>query len=64
MSRSTPRDGGALERQEAETYRKWAEALAIDYPRTSAALVHVSGFYDEREARRADERAERLDWSH
>ncbi len=56
-----PRDGGELERQEAAKYRTWAKAIAYDHPHTAKALDTLAESYD-REARRHDEDAERLDW--
>jgi hypothetical protein len=55
-------DGGRQERDLAATYRAWANAIAFDFARTSRALSRLADAYDE-QARRADERAERLDWS-
>jgi transcriptional regulator with XRE-family HTH domain len=55
-------DGGQRERDLAATYRDWARALAFDFARTSKVLSGLADHYDE-EARRADERADRLDWS-
>jgi hypothetical protein len=56
-----PRDGGQLERNEAETYRRYAEALNYDHPFTANALNALADSY-ENDARREDEDAERLDW--
>jgi hypothetical protein len=56
-----PRDGGDLERQEAAKYRRWAKAIAYDQPHTAKALDALADRYDD-DARRHDERAERLDW--
>lgn len=56
-----PRDGGALERQEAEKYREWARAIAYEHPHTSKALDTLADSYED-DARRQDEDAERLDW--
>lgn len=56
-----PRDGGALERREAEKYRRWAKAIAYDHPHTAKALDTLADGYDW-EACRHDEDAERLDW--
>lgn len=55
-----PRDGGQLERDEAEKYRRWAAAL-VEYPHTARALNTMADSY-ELEARRHDEQAERRDW--
>lgn len=56
-----PRDGGKLERDEAANYRKFAAALAYEYPRTAKALDGLAESYEE-EARHHDDDAERLDW--
>lgn len=56
-----PRDGGALERQEAAKYRAWAKVVSYEHPHTAKALDHLAERY-EWEARRYDEDAERLDW--
>jgi transcriptional regulator with XRE-family HTH domain len=56
-----PSDGGAQERTLVETYRGWSKATAFDWPRTSAILENLARSYEE-DARREDERAERLDW--
>jgi hypothetical protein len=56
-----PRDGGALERQEAAKYRAWAKAVSYEHPHTAKALDHLAERY-EWEAQRHDEDAERLDW--
>jgi hypothetical protein len=55
------RDGGALERAEAAKYRGWARALADEHPRTAKALDSLADGY-ERDAKRHDDDAERLDW--
>lgn len=56
-----PRDGGALEREEASKYRAWAKAIAFDHPRTAKALGDLADDY-ERDARHHDDDAERDDW--
>jgi transcriptional regulator with XRE-family HTH domain len=56
-----PRDGGALERQEAVKFRAWAKAVSYEHPHTAKALDHLAERY-EWEAQRHDEDAERLDW--
>jgi transcriptional regulator with XRE-family HTH domain len=56
-----PRDGGALERDEASKYRAWAKAVTYEHPHTAKALDHLAERY-EWEAKRHDEDAERLDW--
>lgn len=55
------RDGGKLEREEAARFRTWAKAITCDHPCTAKALDVLADSYD-REARRHDEDAERLDW--
>ncbi|MEF0865184.1 XRE family transcriptional regulator, partial [Rhizobium sp. BR 318] len=61
MTTRMPRDGGLLERREEARYRKSADAIIFDYPRTANALIRLADYY-ERDARREDEQAERLDW--
>jgi transcriptional regulator with XRE-family HTH domain len=56
-----PKDGGKQERDLAEKYRSWSKATALDWLRTSAILENLAKGYEE-DARREDERAERLDW--
>lgn len=56
-----PRDGGELERQEAAKYRAWAKAISYVHPHTAKALYTLADEY-EWDARREDERVERLDW--
>lgn len=58
-----PRDGGRLERQEAKTYRDWANAISFEHPHTAKALNMLADSY-ERHALREDEDAERLDWEY
>lgn len=55
------RDGGDLERQEAAKYRTWAKAISFEHPHTSKALDTLADGY-ERDARRHDEDAERIEW--
>jgi len=55
------RDGGALERQEAASYRRWAKAIEHEHPHTAKALDELADSY-ERQAIGHDEDAERLDW--
>lgn len=57
----SPRDGGALERAEAAKYRAWAKAVIDDHPRTAQALGDLADGY-ERDGKRHDDDAERLDW--
>ncbi len=47
-------EGGAQERARAQQYAAYADACAIEWPRTAAALRRVAQQY-EKEARRADE---------
>ena len=61
VTRRLPRDGGNLERQEAEKYRKWAREISYDHPHTAKALDLLADSYED-EARSHDEDAERLDW--
>ncbi len=56
-----PRDGGRLERQEARSYRQWANEIAFEHPDTASALNSLADSY-ERDASHHDERSERLDW--
>ena len=56
-----PRDGGALERREATSYRAWAKAVSYEHLRTAKALDQMAKQY-ELEAQRHDEDVERLDW--
>jgi hypothetical protein len=57
----TPTDGGDQERALAVQYREHAESLRFDWPRTSACLARIADSYEE-DAKRADERAEQMDW--
>ncbi|HGM7681078.1 TPA: hypothetical protein ACKP9K_006031 [Pseudomonas aeruginosa] len=54
-------DGGALERAEMAKFRKWAEALELEYPATAAALEKIARRY-EAEASHHDDSAERQEW--
>lgn len=56
VSRSL-REGGAQERTLAESYRGFAEACKIEWPKTAAALRNMAATYDEH-ARREDIRAD------
>ncbi|MFT8327452.1 helix-turn-helix domain-containing protein [Gluconobacter oxydans] len=58
-----PRDGGDQERHEAQKYRRWGKAISIEHPRTAKALDQLADSCD-RDAKRQDEDAERLDWEH
>ena len=55
------RAGGSLERGEAQTFRTAAKAIAYEHPHTARTLDALADDY-ERQARKHDERAERLDW--
>jgi transcriptional regulator with XRE-family HTH domain len=56
-----PFDGGDQERGLAERYRRDAEALRFDWPRTAACLDRIAETY-ERDARSEDQGAEQRDW--
>ena len=56
-----PHDGGGQERALAERYRRDAEALRFDSPRTAACLDRIATTY-EVDANREDLSAEQRDW--
>lgn len=56
-----PHDGGAQERSLAARYRRDAETLRFDWPRTAACLDRIADTYDA-EAKREDDHAELGDW--
>jgi hypothetical protein len=56
-----PHDGGGQERSLAERYRRDAEALRFDWPRTAACLDRIAATY-EVDANREDLSAEQRDW--
>jgi hypothetical protein len=56
-----PHDGGGQERALAESYRREAEALRFDWPRTAACLDRIATTY-EVDATREDLSAEQRDW--
>ena len=56
-----PHDGGGQERALAASYRRDAEALRFDWPRTAACLDRIAATY-EVDASREDLRAEQKDW--
>ena len=56
-----PFDGGDQERGLAERYRRDAEALRFDWPRTAACLDRIAETY-EHDARSEDQGAEQRDW--
>lgn len=57
----TLRDGGEQERALAECYRRDAEALRFDWPRTAACLDRIATTYQV-DANREDISAEQRDW--
>jgi transcriptional regulator with XRE-family HTH domain len=56
-------DGGAPERNLALTYRKWANEVKLEWPRTSSLLERIARSFEE-DARYHDEDAERTDWTY
>jgi hypothetical protein len=58
-----PLDGGSLERAEAAQYRKWAEAIDLEWPQTAALLERIASSFDE-SARHQDDMAERTQWTY
>jgi hypothetical protein len=56
-----PHDGGGQERALATSYRRDAEALRFDWPRTAACLDRIATTY-EVDATREDLSAEQRDW--
>lgn len=56
-----PHDGGGQERALAERYRRDAEALRFDWPRTGACLDRIATTY-EIDANREDLSVEQRDW--
>lgn len=56
-----PRSGGALERDEAANYRRWAQQIAFEHPHTAKVLSAIADSYD-RDAGYHDESVERMDW--
>jgi hypothetical protein len=56
-----PHDGGGQERALAASYRRDAEALRFDWPRTAACLDRIATTY-EVDATREDLSAEQRDW--
>jgi transcriptional regulator with XRE-family HTH domain len=54
-------DGGGQERGVAHRYHRWADALKLDWPRTSALLERVARSFEE-DAQKHDEHAEHTDW--
>ena len=56
-----PHDGGDQERNLADRYRRDAEALRFDWPRTAAVLDRIADTYVA-DAKREDVSAEQRDW--
>lgn len=56
-----PRDGGKQERDLVDLYRRYSQATALEWPRTSAVLEKIAKAFEE-SARWHDEHSERLDW--
>lgn len=56
-----PRDGGALERNEAANYRNMAQKMTVEWPRMARLLEELAKHY-EIQAGWHDNDAERLDW--
>jgi hypothetical protein len=56
-----PFDGGTLEQDLAAGYRKSSQAVALDYPRTSALLEKIARSFDI-DGRHEDEAAEQRQW--
>jgi hypothetical protein len=54
-------DGGEQERELEKRYRKFSEAMRIEYPRTSAVLERIAKSY-EGAAKRFDDEVEKLQW--
>ena len=57
------RGGGGLERAKASLHRRYAAAVALEWPRTAAMLEKIAEGYDQ-DAQRADERAAQVDWQY
>jgi hypothetical protein len=57
----SPNDGGEQERGLAQRYRRDADALRFDWPRTAATLDRIAESY-EMDAQREDQHAEQRDW--
>jgi hypothetical protein len=56
-------DGGSRERAEASQYRKWADAIELEWPQTAALLERIASSFDEN-ARQNDDMAERTRWTY
>ena len=57
----SPHDGGEQERGLAERFRRDAETLRFDWPRTAATLDRIAESY-ARDAAHEDQRADQRDW--
>jgi len=57
----SPHDGGEQERGLAERYRRDAETLRFDWPRTAATLDRIADSF-VRDAEREDQSADQRDW--
>ena len=49
--------------REAGQYRKWSDAVKLEWPRTASLLERIANSFDEH-ARHHDEDAERTQWSY
>ena len=56
-------DGGGQERGLAQRYRTWANALKLDWPRTSSLLERIAQSFEE-DAQTHDDHAEHTDWEY
>ncbi len=56
-----PHDGGAQERDLARRYRRDAEAMRFDWPRTAATLDRIAESF-AMDAEREDQSADQRDW--
>jgi hypothetical protein len=56
-------DGGGQERGVAQKYRTWADALKLDWPRTSSLLEGIARSFED-DAQKHDEHAEHTDWEY
>lgn len=54
-------DGGRQERGLSQQYRKWSNALSLEWPRTSSLLEKIAQSF-EMDARTHDEHAEQTEW--
>ena len=58
-----PLDGGLLERAKASQYRKWEDAIELEWPQTAALLERLANNFDE-SAQHHDDMAERTQWTY